>query len=1316
MMKRLLVSAALVFFAATQSVFSQCTGVQSATVTPTPNGTCVPGTVYTVCYTMNGYNQLGANWVDGFEVNLTGPWVPGSLTGTTTPANCNGGAGQWMWANSVTGTASGAMHGPGYYFDNTIDGNPGNDFGDNGPTCSWTMCFQVTVGNTPGANLSIGVTALSDGEVGSWSSTSCNGTNFAILDCIIDQPCGTLNAVVSQDESCAGNNDGQATASMVGGTPPISYSWNSTPVQNTATANNLPAGTYTVTATDGNGCTLTEQVTINNGGSSDATINNINATNTLCEDDLAVQITTLQPGGTFSGTGVNSTGLFDPASANLGVNTITYTTGGVCPDIQTIDITVIPNGDATITDPIPNYPGNLFCVSDPAEQLNAVVTGGTWTGNGVSATGLFDPALAGVGNHAITYSIANPCGDTDVINITVQASTDATINNINAMNELCENDAAVQVTTVQAGGTFTGPGISATGLFDPATANIGINTITYTITGSCPSVENMDILVIANDDATINDINNGNIICLSAGTVQLTTAQAGGTWTGTGVNATGEFDPAISGLGTQTITYSFAGLCGDSQTIDITVNDLNYNLATTPSICTADNGTATVTPTTGTAPYTYLWSDGQSTQTAIDLPAGNYTVDVTDAGGCTLNQPAVVLPDLGNLTASISNVVNVSCNGLCDATATASGLGGTPPYIYAWDDPSIQLTPQAIDLCAGVYNVGVADANGCVATEQITITEPTVLSVTTVMDSESNCGLPDGSATATPVGGTVAATFQYSWNSTPNQTTATATGLTPGTYTVTVTDDNNCTATADIEITQTAGFTASISSFTDASCFAICDGTATVAITGGSTAPLTYSWNTTPAQTTVTATGLCAGTYDVVVTDAVGCTSTTSATISEPTEVVSTLASDVSTICIGESATLSASSAGGTAPYSNHNWTASPADVSLISTQQNPTVSPVVTTTYTYVNEDVNGCGSTAQTIIINVLPALSITVVQPAFLPDTAICPYDFAVLNLEGVGGDGNYSFYLASDLANPIQFPMQVQPNATTTYDFVLQDGCTTPQAFSSHTITVHSLPTVAFSGDNLDGCHEHTTVFTDLTSPTPVAWNWNFSDASSSTNSSTSANPSHQFSSAGLYDISLSITTAEGCVADTTYSDYVEVYPLPYSNFVANPEQSTLLQGSIDFTDQSVGNIISWDWNFGDGDESTDQNVEHVYTETGTFSITQTVTTAEGCTDFSRSMVTIDPDFMFYVPNAFSPNDDGKNDYFRGYGDGVKWDTYELFVYNRWGEEIYYTNNIDNPWDGTFEGKQAPLEVYVWKIHLFDQTGEPRTYRGRVTLTR
>jgi hypothetical protein len=169
--------------------FSQCVGTQTYTLTPPPVGnTYNPGQVVTLCYTMNTYTQTGTNWIDGFDLTLGTGWA--SVNPQSTPANCGGNAtgGQWVWKTSVTSTTTPIVTvGPGYFFDLTVDGNPGNDFGDAG-SCIWTFCVTLTVANVcTSQSLLLQVTAGPDGLWGSYTSNSCDVvTPFTVFN-------GTIN-------------------------------------------------------------------------------------------------------------------------------------------------------------------------------------------------------------------------------------------------------------------------------------------------------------------------------------------------------------------------------------------------------------------------------------------------------------------------------------------------------------------------------------------------------------------------------------------------------------------------------------------------------------------------------------------------------------------------------------------------------------------------------------------------------------------------------------------------------------------------------------------------------------------------------------------------------------------------------------------------------------------------------------------------------------------------------------------------------------------------------------------------------------------
>ncbi|NTW33469.1 MAG: hypothetical protein HGB12_12745, partial [Bacteroidetes bacterium] len=286
-------------------------------------------------------------------------------------------------------------------------------------------------------------------------------------------------------------------------------------------------------------------------------------------------------------------------------------------------------------------------------------------------------------------------------------------------------------------------------------------------------------------------INSTSITCngLNNGTATATPTQTGSytyLWSNSETTAT------IQNLsaGVYSVTVTSSGSCTATASVTITEpSALTSSItgSTNVSCYGVNNGSATVTPTGGTSPYTYLWSNSQTDATAVNLVAGSYSVTSYDNNGCstftfvTITEPAA-------LTATISQ--NNGCNGSCNKSATANPTNGTPPYSYSWSNSQTDVTATA--LCAGNYTVTITD--GCLNTfvQSVTITEPTVLDATTsqVEPSLSSC---DGTATVSPTGGT--SPYTYLWNTSPSQSTATATGICGGICAVTVTDANNCTIT-----------------------------------------------------------------------------------------------------------------------------------------------------------------------------------------------------------------------------------------------------------------------------------------------------------------------------------------------------------------------------------------------------------------------------------------------------------------------------------------------------------------------------------------
>lgn len=229
----------------------------------------------------------------------------------------------------------------------------------------------------------------------------------------------------------------------------------------------------------------------------------------------------------------------------------------------------------------------------------------------------------------------------------------------------------------------------------------------------------------------------------------------------------------------------------------------------------------------------------------------------------------------------INNVQNVSCNGACDGEATATAIG-FPTYSYSWA-PGGQTIQNPSDLCPGTHTVTMTDANSCVATATVQITEPAVLTVQMSMNPVTCHGECDGEAIATPSGGT--GPYDYQWDSTAsNQMTSVANNLCPGNYSVVVTDNNGCTTSGSIMVTEPTALGISTSAV-PTTCQNCTDGSATAQVTGG-TPSYSYLW-TPSGQTTQTASNLGSGSYTVTATDAEGCTIMDTVVVSSPTGIVS---------------------------------------------------------------------------------------------------------------------------------------------------------------------------------------------------------------------------------------------------------------------------------------------------------------------------------------------------------------------------------------------------------------------------------------------
>ncbi|MCH2023322.1 MAG: gliding motility-associated C-terminal domain-containing protein [Saprospiraceae bacterium] len=1114
--------------------------------------------------------------------------------------------------------------------------------------------------------------------------------------------------------SCPGAADGSVGVTASGGTGGLTYTWS--PLgQNTAVISGLLEDTYCVSVTDAVGCTADTCITISDPVQLAATFTKVDV---FCNGDTNGQIL------------VTAT----PGTGTLGVNGYEYKITG------------------------PGQSGNVFSAVNNFSNL-------------------------GAGTYTIVVRDGNNCEIQLTIDILEPPAV--LIDSVVVVDALCFGAASGTATAHPSGGvgnfTYQWNSTAAGQTTQTATGlAFGVYSVTVIDSNGCHEV---DVFNVGQATQLTGSISGGTIPCIG-GIASATANGNGGTpiaitsyiynWTNGQTSAT-----AVNlAAGVHCVTITDANACTVVECVTITAPSTAVSAsisAQTDALCLgSSDGTATAQGVGGTPGYTYVWQTipNQNTQIATGLAAGSYTVVVTDTNGCTAQTTVTISEPSSAVAAVITGTNNTSCNGQADGDATVSGSGGTPGYTFLWSNG--QTAAIATGLSVGVYAVTVTDNNGCTTSLTTNISEPLPVDITQILTTDVACkGDATGTASLSVNGGTPG--FTYQWSGALGQTGTLATGLSAGSHTVTATDVNGCFDIDTFVISEPAQAMSGILTGQDALCFGSATGEIGAVVQGGTVAGnYSYVWNTVPVQTTVIADSIPAGTYTVIVTDDQGCTISLTGTIGEATQLLINASMQQAVTCFGgNDGIATASPATGGTPDYNYVWSDALGQTSLTATGLSAGV-------YTIVAQDTNSCtASSSVTItedtemtvnesIINVScfggndgsidivssnknisnfvwdvgvgnpiiglsagtysltatdisgcqNSFSFTVTEPNELVINMVqsgiiaCAGDSnAIAEINTTGGTPNYSYNWSSGQSTStinnlapgnytvtvsdskgciktesldVTEPEPLMINGTTTATLCAGDSTGTIAAFGSGGTTNTGLLRYSLDGTNWQTGN----LFTGL--------------------------------QAGIY--TLTIEDNNGCTKDTLIV-VQDADPFFITNMTPDTTMeyldSLMVEAEVNDT---AGVLFSWTQLEGTTPGLiTDSSYNFIITPIEKVTYQFTAINPNGCELDSIVIIDVNMIRRANAPSAFTPNDDGVNDFFFIQG-GEKVEEVTIFrIYDRWGNLLFEGNNLDinvdiQGWNGKFRGKKMNTGSFTWYAEVLFKDGHTEVIKGDVLLLR
>ena len=1093
------------------------------------------------------------------------------------------------------------------------------------------------------------------------------------------------------DVTCYGSSDGEVKVTITGGTGSYTYRWldsSNAVVGTSQDLSGVPAGVYTLVVVDENNCEVSRDFVIADTTPVDFTST---FTDITCFGSQNGSITVVGSGGKPGYTLVID-GIQFPALTANGLRPNTY-------NVYVLDANgcASPVKQITISEPTPLTlvvnKANVSCFNQNNGTAEVLYSGGTapytirWSDGNTTAnrTGLAP------GNYEVVITDANGCIARSNV-IIIQPAPILVVETINPVSCFGGSDGSVSLAISGGNGSFTVNWVEKTTGTSVGTGNIvnnlpaGIYVATIIDPLGCASIREYAVTQPAEPLAVQPLIS--NVRCAGDNNGSIDLIVSGGTAPYTYQWSSGETTRAINGKsgGSYTVNVRDSNGCIVSQTFEILEPlPIAVTLESSQNVsCKFGNdGSIKVNITGGTGVYNIQWSNGMTGTELSGLRAGIYTVFIIDESSCLVSETYTITEPANELAISASSSTELcEFDQLIELNLTVTG--GTAPYTFAWSNGA--TSQNLIGIAPGNYAVIVTDANGCTVAGDYTVPPPSLPMDLQLAGKFAVCTNGErGEIVATVSGGL--APYTYSWSN--GATSSTITDLLPGSYTLIVTDAKGCSVSQTTEIERPLNLRISLQNIKAVSCFNGMDGLIEIGITGGK-APYKINWSN-GLEGQLAATNLAAGTYNVTVEDSLGCIVTGTYNIREP-ELLYFRETVEDSKCAGSNnGSITLNVFGGAAPYT-YKWSHGP---------NSRIVRNLAPDTYNVLITDRNGC-VTGGTFVVSEPDPIVIESTHSEMLD----CFGDEnGFIDLDVQGGIQPYKITWAD---TPIESLSRSNLGAGTyTVSITDDNGCIVTKSFEIKQPELLEVRLFTRFDVNCETRELTGVAWLVIKGGTPdyrIEWNTGSSNVEET-----------NFYEDG--EITAIVTDRNGCLVEVSKEVTMPIAftdaSFTYTVISIDMQGEILVNEPVQFNDATLGQVIAWEWDFGDGTKSNEQNPIHSYSKTGKYTISLKTFDELGCVSDTKMEIEVFGSYRILVPNAFTPNGDGLNDTFIPKMRGI--DDFELHIFNKWGELVYSAfSKEDAGWDGRLNGTMSPNGNYVYKIIFKAVDGEKGSQTGVFTL--